>query len=372
MRVVAIVPGDRFSGPAGQVVSTAPALGRLGVDLRFVLLRRPGATHGQLPSFLERRGIVHTLVPDRGPLDPALSRRVRRVLDDWRPAIVETHGYKASSLALRMRFRRPGWQWVGYFHGFTAESRRAGFYHWLDVRMLKRADAVVSMSEEQRRTLGRVIPDVRLIRNAVTLMDEPSGEAQPWLASVTDLPAPRIAVVGRLSPEKGVDVFLHALAGLASRGLACSAVVAGDGSERVPLEALARSLGLEDRVRFIGYITHVRPLYDHIQLLVIPSRSEGLPSVLLEALASNVAVVSTSVGSIPEVLAAHGAGVLAPPDSPRALANSIEHALAGLDIDDARDARARTADAYSQERRAAALVALYRELIERKGGRSLP
>ncbi|MCI0432994.1 MAG: glycosyltransferase [Gemmatimonadetes bacterium] len=362
IRILAIVPGDRFSGPAGQVASTGPELARLGVDLRFVVLDRPGASSGQLPAFLKRWNIAHAIVPDHGPLDLALPGRVRSILDEWRPAVVETHGYKASAIAFRLGRDRPEWRWIGYFHGFTTESRRAGFYHWLDLRMLRRADVVVAVSEAQRHELARTIRDVRVIRNAVTLLDDPGDVPPDWLDGVTRLTPPRLAVVGRLSPEKGVDVFLQALARLQARGVRCSALIAGDGPERTALERDASSLGLDDRVRFLGHVAHVRPLYARIDLLVIPSRSEGLPSVLLEALAADVAVVSTRVGSIPDVLTAEGAGILVPPDSPSALADGIEAGLAIRHSPVARQARASAAAAYSQEKRAQALVSLYLEL----------
>jgi glycosyltransferase involved in cell wall biosynthesis len=197
----------------------------------------------------------------------------------------------------------------------------------------------------------------------VTILDAADHSDVGRADLLGDAERPRIAVVGRLSPEKGVDVFLEAAAILMKRGISFSALVAGDGPERAALGDLAAALALSDRVRFLGRVSDMGSLYSGIDLLVIPSRSEGLPSVLLEALAADVAVVATRVGAIPEVLASPLTGALVPPESPDQLADAIETALRSLDNPDARAARALAADAYSQESRANALMALYRDLV---------
>lgn len=363
LRVVAIIPGDQFSGPAGQVASTAPELARLGVDVRCLLLRRPAAATGSLPAFLDRLGIPYRVLDDRGPFDVALARRTRGVLAEWRPDIVETHGYKATALALLLRRRRAGWRWVGFFHGLTSESARARLYHGLDIRMLARADRVVTISAEQQRHLRRAAPDARVVHSAVTITDDGTDtERSGLLAALAGLPHPRIAIVGRLSPEKGVGVFLRAAALLQARSRPFSAIIAGDGPDRAALVQLTASLGLSDRIRFVGRVSAMRSLYRAVDLLVIPSRSEGLPSVLLEALDADLPVVATRVGAIPEVLAVPEAGTLVAPDSPHELAAAIERALDAPGGEPARQARAAAVSAFSREHRARSLLAIYREV----------
>ena len=369
LRVVAIIPGDEFSGPAGQVVSTAPELERLGVDVRCLLLRRPAAAAGRLPGFLDRHGIPYRLLDDRGPFDVMLARRTRRVLAEWQPDIVETHGYKATALALVLRRLRADWRWVGFFHGLTSESTRARLYHRLDIRMLARADRVVTISAEQRRPLLRRAPDARIVHSAVTITEDGTDtETSGLLAALAGLPHPRIAIVGRLSPEKGVGVFLQAAALLQARRRPFSAIIAGDGPDRASLVQLTASLGLSDRIHFVGRVSAMRSLYRAVDLLVIPSRSEGLPSVLLEALDADLPVVATRVGAIPEVLAVPQAGTLVAPDSPHELAAAIERALDAPGGEPARQARAAAVSAFSRENRARSLLAIYREVAPERAG----
>ncbi|MDH5833927.1 glycosyltransferase [Luteimonas kalidii] len=134
--------------------------------------------------------------------------------------------------------------------------------------------------------------------------------------------------IGNLLPVKGVDVLLEACRALdAQRPDWCLHLV-GDGAERARLEAQAQALGIAGKVVFHGARPHA-DLPDWLRaadLFVLPSRSEGIPNVLLEASACGTPYVASRVGGIPEI-ASLGAGVLVPPEQPQALAEAIGHAL---------------------------------------------
>jgi glycosyltransferase involved in cell wall biosynthesis len=121
--------------------------------------------------------------------------------------------------------------------------------------------------------------------------------------------APVIGIVGRLEPIKRVDLLLHAAAQMRSALPDLTVVIAGDGSQVPALQALTSRLGISSAVRFLGHRDDPFDLLRALDLLVISSDHEGLPMVLLEALALRVPVVARAVGGIPEVLR-EGAGVL--------------------------------------------------------------
>jgi glycosyltransferase involved in cell wall biosynthesis len=212
------------------------------------------------------------------------------------------------------------------------------------------------MSDAQQAEFSDLGPRVSVIANAVIPRDDLDADADPY---VIEGEHPVLGVVGRLSREKGVDVFLRAASLLTKEGTSFSAAIVGDGPDRSSLEALARDLGLADRVRFTGPLNNMRAVYDAIDLLVIPSRSEGLPNVLLEALAHDRPVAATRVGAIPTVLESSLAGALAEPDSPRSLADAIGRALTLRADPRAVAARRRAVDAFSLERRIDAHLRLY-------------
>lgn len=136
----------------------------------------------------------------------------------------------------------------------------------------------------------------------------------------------RMLYVGRLSPEKGVDVLLRACRLLRDRATEFRLELVGDGPERRALQALAEELGLGDDVTFTGALPHGPALigaYERAGVFVLPSRTEGLPRALLEAMGMGLAPVATAVGGIPDLIADGSAGLLVEPDSPAALADGL-------------------------------------------------
>ena len=168
-----------------------------------------------------------------------------------------------------------------------------------------------------------------------------------WIAHGVDLarfdgsgralePEPVLLTVGRLSPPKGFDDAIRALALLRSRGREATLWLVGDGPERATLEALARERGVADRVRFLGALGHeeLLPLYRRAWLLLAPSRvlangrRDGIPNVIVEAMAMGLPCVGTRAGGIEEAIVPGETGALAEPGDPASLAEAVESVLA--------------------------------------------
>jgi glycosyltransferase involved in cell wall biosynthesis len=191
--------------------------------------------------------------------------------------------------------------------------------------------------------------------------------ADPARAAVLDvtraLPRPLVAYVGRLSHEKGVDVLIDALTILRSRGFGGALAIAGSGPEQQRLTVQASRAGLASTLVFLGDVTAMDALYEVADVVVLPSRSEGLPNVLLEALFAGKAVVATRVGAVPDVLTLPAAGIVVPPEDAAALADAIALAVEHLGDPEGRTARKTIADAFSVARRAAAHLEVYRSIV---------
>jgi glycosyltransferase involved in cell wall biosynthesis len=367
-RIAALVPCEDISGLGRQLTALARALQGAGIDCLVVVFHRHGRAPSAFARYLQEAGVQHCVVEDRGPVDWRLALRVGTVLRRWRPSIVQTHGYKATAVAYLLRQLRVPWPWIGFFHGATTGSLKGWFYQWVDRQLLGAAERIVVMSQAQAQTFRRYGRRVRTIYNAA-LAPPPAGnpsERDLLTALAASLRRPIVGVVGRLSPEKGVDLFLDACAVLVRKGLAFSALVAGDGPERARLEARCGRLGLESCVRFLGQVYNVDVVYRNLDLLVLPSRSEGLPNALLEAIQADVPVVATAVGAVPEVVGTSSAARLVAPGSAAALAEAIERALTQGDSTDAALARGEVVSRFSLERRLEAHVQLYGDLLEER------
>lgn len=185
------------------------------------------------------------------------------------------------------------------------------------------ADRVLAPSRVTAREIERDyrVEGVEVLPNATTLADLPAEEC----SEVKGLAA-YFLFVGRLRLRKGLEVLLAALAQSAAPNLPL--VVAGDGEHRSRLERLTHRLGLEHRVHFLGRrsAAQVRGLLRRARALVVPSIYEGMPLVILEAMANGVAVVASAVSGIPEVVEEGRSGWLVPAEDPKALAAALRQA----------------------------------------------
>lgn len=365
LRVAALIDTKILSGPGRQLAALAEALRLRDVDLLVVTFQRRGTPPSPFVAHLAAHGVACVVVPESGRSDVRVLRRVKALLLEWNPDVVQTHSYKATAVAWMLRLGGAPWKWVGFWHGATTEDRKAKLYHWIDRRLIRRADRVGVVSATQLESFRDLGTRVQLVDNAVVPLPPSDASQSPLTASLARSARPLLGVIGRLSSEKGVDVFLHACDLLRRQGMSFSAFIAGEGPERDKLEALRDRLGLAVQVRFLGSIADVRALYDAMDLLVLPSRSEGLPNVLLEALAADRPVVGTRVGAVPDVINEPLVGALTDPDSVDGLATAIMAALKLRTDPSAVSARRQAVVRYSLDRRVATHLALYESVLAR-------
>jgi glycosyltransferase involved in cell wall biosynthesis len=290
---------------------------------------------------LKRRGVtVHeVVVPARGYLSEY--RLLRRLFRTLEPDIVHTHGYRPDIIA-GLAAGRAKVPCVSTVHGFLGGGARNRFNERLQIHALRRAQGVIPVSGplvERLAAAGVPAARMHLVRNAYA----PSAPIVPRDEARARLGIPGDALVagwvGRLSPEKGPDVMLRALA-LAPAPWRVSLV--GDGRTRPELEGLAASLGVADRVTWHGLVPQGGSLLRAFDAFVLSSRTEGTPIVLLEAMASNVPVVATRVGGVPDVVT-EGEALLVPPEDPAAIAAALVSVR-----ENAGDARARASQAAAR------------------------
>jgi glycosyltransferase involved in cell wall biosynthesis len=353
-RVLAIIDTVQVSGPGRQLAATVDVLARMDTELRIVIFARHGTPTRPYQSFLEAAGIAHVVISERQPFDTAPLRQVAAELKRFQPHIVQTHGYKPSAVAYLLRRLGSRFRWVAFFHGATTENLKVRAYHMLDQFLMRAADTVIVMSGRHLRELAARDRDVRLIHNAVLFPAEEGALSRDNREGIAHL-----LVMGRLSSEKGVDVLLNACGRLVASGLQLHLDVVGDGPDRASLEALAVQLHIAGQVTFHGHQADPKPYYRGADLLIIPSRSEGLPNVLLEAIAHGLPVVSTRVGAVPEVVTDSNVGLLCEIGDVAGMHSAIARALAPTYRVDGVNGRRRVLEDFSLEQRCHRLSVLY-------------
>jgi glycosyltransferase involved in cell wall biosynthesis len=256
--------------------------------------------------------------------------------------LVHTHVYHADIVGY-LAARRSGRPVIATVHGFTGGGAKNRLYQWLDLQVLRRCDRVICVSAGIRSSVvaaGCREERVRIVPNGHV----PSAPCSREDARHTlGLPPAGLAVgwVGRLSREKGPDLFLDALEAAPTPALAAALV--GDGAERARLAARLPPGGA---TRLVGEVADAARLLPAFDALVISSRTEGLPMILLEAMAAGVPIVSFAVGGIPEVVTERCAWLVAPGDV-AALSGALHAALGSPEE---RGRRARLARKVLEER----------------------
>jgi glycosyltransferase involved in cell wall biosynthesis len=263
-----------------------------------------------------------------------------------RRGIGHLHAHFASGPARQVKLAS---MLCGIPFSFTAHARDlywSGYRHHQSHRLKRRvrlASFVVAISERNRRffgTLGFHIPRRRVVRlyNGLDLEEwthlRPAG--RPAVHGATITAAPIVLAVGRLVEKKGFHDLIEAAARLCEAGVAFRCRIAGEGPERARLEESIRRLGLEERVTLLGPVAHDRLLAEHyleahvlVQPCVVASDGDqdGIPMVILEAMAVGLPVVATPVSGIGEAVVHGKTGLLVPPGEPWALADALARVL---------------------------------------------
>ncbi len=290
---------------------------------------------------LRRLGVPAFSLPIAPGLSPARDleavRRLRCLIVQLAPALIHCHGAKAALVA-RLAAAAPLRQQPGApravatpvvytVHGPSAPGSpaRAWLADLAERRLAPATAAFIAVSRplgERVVRAWRVPPErVHVIPNGIDLgpFHRMPSRARARRALGLAPGRPAIGMAARLAPEKGADSFIRAAALIARRHGDIQFAVAGDGPERLRLERQAADLGLGDRIRFLGFQANIPVVLAALDVFVVPSRSEGLPLVLLEAMAAGRAVVATRVGGVPDVVADGRTGLLVPPHDPHAL-----------------------------------------------------
>jgi glycosyltransferase involved in cell wall biosynthesis len=309
----------------------------------------------------ERYGAPLVSIPDRGPKDWRVITKLIGLCRRENVAVWHGHDYKTNALGLLLkRFHRM--RLVTTVHGWVQHTKKTPLYYKIDKFCLKRYEHVICVSEDLVTECAKAgVPEKRLmlLENGIDADDyrrtKPARDAKATLG----LPLDRfvIGAVGRLSAEKGFDVLIRAVKQLNNVHLA----IVGDGGERASLERLIAELELKDRVTLAGWQSDVRGWFEAMDAFALSSYREGLPNVLLEAMALEVPVVATRVNGVPRVVQHEENGLLVEPGDANGLASALSRVIADAGLRERLTVagRATVEGRYSFRTRMEKLAALY-------------
>jgi glycosyltransferase involved in cell wall biosynthesis len=255
--------------------------------------------------------------------------------------LVHGHGYEANYIIAGLR--RVSRQWarlptVVTGHGWIETSAWLRLKSALDRLSARNAHVRVASAAAHAHRFRGGRGTTLVIRNGIPTPDvevlERLRSARFHVRGALGVPSDAFLVgaVGRLSPEKRIDLLLDAMRQLLAHHPEVYLLVVGGGSEQVSLESLARRLGISGRVAFAGLLRDVSPAYAAMDLMVQAADTEGTPRTVLEAMAHGVPIVATDVGDVRELLDRGAAGVLVPAGDSVALARAIIESIERPDL----------------------------------------
>jgi glycosyltransferase involved in cell wall biosynthesis len=365
LRVLHVASGDLWAGAEVQLWQLLRQLAQSPqLELAAALMNE-----GELAGRLRAAGIDVEVIDESRLGAAAIFRRLRQLMREFRPDIVHTHRSKENLLGLAANLASVRAPMIRTVHGANEHptSWRRPARHMISLaneftgRQLTAAVIGVSsgLAEALRNEHG--YRNVRLIPNGIDIAAIVQAQVAAPFREARDR-ARHVGLVGRLEPVKRGDLFLEAAA-LACREHPDEKIafhVFGEGSQRREMEQRAAALGLGDRVLFHGHTPEVVTWLSGLDALVLCSDHEGLPMILLEAIAAGTPVVGHAVGGIAEVMQGDVGGVLVERHDARGYAEAIGQVLASdpqqLKISVARD---RLHAEYSSSSNAAQTLALY-------------
>ena len=328
MQIVHLTASTFFGGPERQMLGLAQALSaRYSTD--FLSFSEAGNCRAFLQQIQQAGFVGRELRQDT----PHLRAAIGEVADYLRSSAANVlccHGYKANLLG-RAAARRAGTVSISVSRGWTGENVKVRVYEAVDRFHLRYMDRVVCVSEGQAKKVRRTgVPakKISVIRNAARLdaFAAPDPDYRRQLGDLFPEPDPQafyIIAAGRLSPEKGFQVLVEAAAIVCAAIPSTRFVLFGEGGLQPVLEARIAALGLKEYFLLAGFRNDLDRWLPWADLVVIPSFTEGLPNVALEASAAGVAVVATAVGGTPEVIRDGHTGYLVPAGEPAKLARRM-------------------------------------------------
>lgn len=330
VKVCHVAMGDLWAGAEVHLLALLTYLVRLEkLDCSVILFNE-----GRLAEELRKLSLSVIVISEKTHNPLTVAYHLAKIFRTIRPDIVHTHKYKDSILAT-VAARCVGVPHViRVVHGMPEPFKglsnvNMSLYTIVD-RLVVGAlvDKIIAVSSDIERALVRVYGATRVVRihngidlEIVQIRTARLEKRKEWHLAET---AMLVGTVGRLVPVKGHAVLLEALDILHRSHRTVNLLIVGDGPLRGHLEGEVRRLGLEAFVRFAGLQAESYDFINMMDVFVLPSLHEGIPMVLLEALALQRPVVATRVGGIPEVIEHGRTGLLAEPSDASSLARFIQ------------------------------------------------
>lgn len=367
MKILHVISSGGMYGAEAVILNLSRTLNRNGHASVLGVFSNTSNPNLQLHEAAMREGIESHLIPCNGQIDRTVAASIRQLAEATGADVVHAHGYKADVYSY-FALRNTKIPFVSTCHNWLKDGLLVSCYGMVDRFVLRSYAAVIAVSDEVKTQLlkaGVREDKVHLIRNGIDL--SPFEQAMPSLR-VASSSAKGLTVgwIGRLSREKGADIFLRAAAIVLKERPYARFVVVGDGPDLSMLNALMQKLEIEENVSFVGRRGDMPGVYASLDVMVSSSRQEGLPMAILEGMASSLPLVATAVGDVPTIVLDGQTGIIVPSEDVELLAAGIMKLLqdSKLRARYSEAARKLIEEEFSAERMAGNYLRVYADVVK--------
>lgn len=328
MKILHLISSSGFFGAERVMIVLSKALLEQEHEVVVGCICNKYNPHIETVEEAKKAGIPTKVFDSRYQFDPKTIRVIKRYIIENNIDIVHSHGYKSNLYALLSATKNIGR--VATNHNWLTSSLRLKVYCYLDRLWIKRFDSIVAVSKEiQTIMVNKGVPKkkIRVIDNGIDL--ERFRNIEDNCKKEFDILENRtvLGIIGNLSNEKGHKYLIDAVEMLEKTHKEILVLVVGDGRLKEQLKNYVQKIGLNKNFIFTGIRKDIPQLLNTIDIFLITSVKEGLPMVLLEAMAAHKTIVATRVGAIPKVITDKVNGMLVPPRKPEEISKAINELI---------------------------------------------
>ncbi len=315
MRVLQLIGSTGLYGAESVVASLASNLPSMGIETFIGHIRYRGNEEKVLQLENHLKGCEVIPMEHTHRLDVGIVRTLCKELKRREIQAIHSHGYKPDFYGCIVA-KLTGVPMISTCHLWTRATLALRNYAKLDAILLRKCDKVVAVSEpilQELQTVGVPANNLVFIPNGISVSR--FSLAPPIYRNMFDPNAFIFGAACRQVAAKGIDLLLQAIPRVTGLFPDARFLIAGDGPQISEYRDMSRQLGVDDHVVFLGRCDCMPEFYASLNAFVLPSRDEGLPIALLEAMASGRMVIATDVGSVPSVVHHRQNGLLIPRDN---------------------------------------------------------
>lgn len=327
MRVLNLISTIGFFGAEKAMIELSKQLKLSEYEPYLGLVSNSQNSYKDIVKAAKENSLKVEVFPCNSKLDLKTILRIKRYINNIGIDMVHSHGYKSNFYALlattNMKIGR-----ITTCHNWIANNVKMRFYEYLDKTLLNRFDRVVAVSDVLRDDIlkSRITKEkVLVINNGVDVEKFRAAGYTPQFKKSLGLKEDDwvIGTIGRLSTEKGHIYLLKAFVNIILKFPNVKLLIVGDGELKKSLELGVKSLRLENNVIFAGIRNDIPEIFSIMNIFILPSLIEGMPMVLLEAMAAQKPIIATKVGAVPKLIEHNKTGLLIEPKDTEGICASV-------------------------------------------------